>query len=59
MCDELLADLLGGEDIVVHGDITAADEYKVTIVYYMPEEVGNEAANAEAWFNLYITAQFE
>lgn len=59
MCDELLADLLGGEDIVVQGDITATDEYKVTIVYYMPEEVGNEAANAEAWFNLYITAQFK
>jgi hypothetical protein len=57
LCDELLADLFGGNDVTISGDISS-DEFKVTLVYYMPEEVGNEAENAEAWFNVNITAQF-
>lgn len=57
-CDELLADLLDGQKITCAGDLSSAEEFKITIIYYMPTEVGNEAANTEAWFNLYITAQF-
>lgn len=59
ICDELLADLMSGGDVILDGDLTAAEEFKITIVYYMPEEVGNEAANTEAWFDIYVSAQFK
>ena len=57
-CDELLADLLSGQEITCNADLSSIGELKITIVYYMPDSVGNEAENAEASFNLYITAQF-
>lgn len=58
LCDELLADLFDGNEVDYMIDISSSD-CKVNITYYMPLEVGNEAENAEAWFNLYITAEFQ
>lgn len=57
LCDELLADLFYGYEADYLIDISKSD-CKINITYYMPLEVGNEAENAEAWFNLYITAEF-
>lgn len=57
ICDELLGDVMDAGNIVCNADISSG-EHKITLVYYMPEEVGNEAAGAEAWFDLFITAQF-
>lgn len=59
ICDELLGDLMDSGKIDFNMDLSVGDECKVTLVYYMPTEVGNEAANAEAWFDLCITAQFK
>lgn len=59
LCDELLGDLMDSGKIDFNMDLSVGDECKVTLVYYMPIEVGNEAANAEAWFDLCITAQFK
>lgn len=56
--DGLLGDAMDGDAIDTDTSITAGGECRVTIVYYMPEEVGNEAEGAEAWFKLYITAQY-
>ena len=59
ICDELLGDLMDSGKVDFDTDLSVGSECKVTIIYYMPEEVGNEAANAEAWFDLSITAQFK
>jgi hypothetical protein len=39
-------------------DLASGEPREVTVIYYMAEEVGNEAEGAQAWFDLYITAQF-
>ena len=57
VCDELLVDLLNGAEVTFEGDLYS-EEIEVTLVYYMPTEVGNEAENTDAWFNVIITAQF-
>lgn len=59
VCDELLANVFEGEDIVLSVDFESKENTELTIVYYMPIEVGNEAKNAEACFNLVLTASNE
>lgn len=57
--DELLATAFEQEDIVFHVDFTEKKNTELTFVYYLPIEVGNEAKNAEALFELIFTASDE
>ena len=59
LCDELLATAFEGEGIELHVDLSQAKQQDLIITYYMPLEVGNEAQNAEAIFDLLITATNE
>ena len=54
--DQLLKTLIESGDVVLDADFTESDKIELKIVYYLPAEVGNEAQNAEALFNLKITA---
>ena len=57
VCDELLADAFKGEDIVLSVDFENGKNTEILIVYYLPIDVGNEAKNAEAFFELKLTAK--
>lgn len=59
VCDELLATLVEGDDIILPALGGKEKQTELTIVYYLPAEVGNEAKNAEAKFLLQITASNE
>lgn len=52
--DGKLADALSGGVIETAIDVSGGEQ-KVTVRYYIPEEIGNEAMNAEASFELLIT----
>lgn len=54
--DELLADAFEHEEIVLPVSFYQKHNTELTIVYYLPIEVGNEAKNAEADFDLVIRA---
>ena len=54
--DELLANALNDENITFSVDFGEDKNTELTVVYYLPIEVGNEAKNAEAIFELLITA---
>lgn len=56
LCHQLLEELFQGEQIDLSVDLSQKKEKKISIRYYMPEDVGNEAQNAEAKFDLLITA---
>ena len=56
--DELLANAFAN-DIVLNVDLKEDKNTSLKIVYYMPIEVGNEAKNAEANFELLLTASNE
>ncbi len=57
--DELLAEVFENEDIVLPIDFKENKNTELTIVYYLPIDVGNEAKNAEAIFELLLTASNE
>lgn len=59
LCDTRLSELFAQEAITV--PISFADDAKneMRIIYYMPEDVGNEAQNAQADFKLLVTATNE
>lgn len=57
ICDELLADAFESEDIVASIDFENEKNTEILIVYYLPIDVGNEAKNAEAVFELRLTAK--
>ena len=59
VCDELLATVFENEDIVLPVDFNANRNTELKIVYYLPIDVGNEAKNAEAIFELLLTASNE
>lgn len=59
LCDELMETAFEGEGIELHVDLSQAKQQDLIITYYMPLEVGNEAQNAEAIFDLLITATNE
>ncbi len=59
ICDELLADAFENEKIVLPVDFDEEKNTELKIVYYLPIEVGNEAKNAEAFFELLLTASNE
>ena len=55
--DELMADVFNGDDITVHVDFDGGNKTELKIVYYLPIDVGNEAKNAEAIFELLLTSE--
>ena len=59
ICDELLSDVFENDDIVLDVDFNQNKNTELKIVYYMPLDVGNEAKNAEAVFELQLTASNE
>ena len=56
VCDELLATVFLNEAIVLPVDFKSDKYTELKIVYYLPIDVGNEAKNADAIFNLLLTA---
>ena len=59
VCDELLATVFESENIVLPVDFKEGKNTEIKLVYYLPIEVGNEAKNAEAVFDLLLTASNE
>ena len=59
LCDQLMATVLAGEGIDLFVDLHQVEQQEVIITYYLPIEVGNEAKNDEAVFDLLITASKE
>ena len=59
ICDELLATVFSEEPIVIPVDFNTSMNTELTIVYYLPLDVGNEAKKAEAVFELRLTASNE
>lgn len=59
LCDELLSSAFEREDITAVVNFTGKDVCEIKVTYYMPEDVGNEAQDAEAKFELIITAENE
>ena len=59
ICDKLLAEAFEDESLVVPVVFSEKKNTELRIVYYMPIEVGNEAKNAEAEFELLFTASNE
>lgn len=57
--DKLLAEAFEDEAICAVADFRENKNTEFTIVYYLPIEVGNEAENAEAVFELLISARNE
>jgi len=54
--DDLLAAAFENENIILPIDFRKGKNTELKIVYYLPIEVGNEAKNAEAVFELQLTA---
>lgn len=54
LCDELLATVFQRESTVLTMDFFDGAKREIKISYYIPEDVGNEAQNAEATFDLHI-----
>lgn len=59
LCDTQLAEIFKRQTIELAVDFTDGETNDIKIIYYMPEDVGNEAQNAEADFKLLVTATNE
>ncbi len=59
ICDERLSDLLDGEPLTVASYLSKKEGADITITYYMPLEVGNEAENATADFMISVSSSRE
>ena len=59
VCDELLAEIFDNDDLVLNINLSVEKNTELKLVYYLPIEVGNEAKNAEAVFELLLTASNE
>lgn len=59
ICDQLLADAMVDEQLVLPVDFGENAYTDLTLIYYLPVEVGNEAKNAEAKFSLLFIANEE
>lgn len=57
--DDLLANALENENILLSVDFGEDINTEFRIVYYLPLDVGNDAKNAEALFGLMLTASNE
>ena len=54
--DELLSDAFSDDGITLPVKYGKKNSVKLKVTYYLPSEVGNEAENAEAVFELQVTA---
>ena len=59
LCDRPMCELTDGEMLTLSADLARGWKYPVEITYYLPESVGNEAQEAEAFFELHIIANNE
>lgn len=59
LCDTKLSEIFEQQTVEVAVDFTDGESNDIRIIYYMPEDVGNEAQNAEADFRLLVTATNE
>jgi hypothetical protein len=59
ICDERMADVFEGEDIQLPVNFSSGEGTELRIVYYLPLDVGNEAKNAEALFDLWLSVDGE
>lgn len=59
LCDTRLSEIFKQQTVKIAVDFTDGKTNDVRIIYYMPEDVGNEAQNAEADFTLLVTATNE
>ena len=59
ICDELLATVFEGATIAAPVDFITNKNAELKIVYYLPLNVGNEAKNAEAIFDLMLSVSNE
>lgn len=59
LCDELIVDIFDHEEFVLPVVISEDINTELTIIYYLPIEVGNEAKNAQADFDLIVRASEE
>lgn len=57
--DQPLCDVFESEVIKLTIDLSDGKTNEIGIIYYMPEDVGNEAQNAEADFTLFVTADID
>ena len=55
-CDKSLAEIFESEDFTITIDLTDEVREEVKLVYYIPEDVGNEIQGATANFELFIIA---
>ncbi len=55
LCDQLLAEAFEDDSMVLPVNFREEEYTDLTIIYYLPVEVGNEAKNAEAIFSLQFT----
>lgn len=59
LCDTRLSEIFEQPSIELTVDFTDGKKNDIRIIYHMPEDVGNEAQNAEADFTLLVTATNE
>ena len=59
VCDELLADIFNNEEYNVPVNFNDGTNTEIKVIFYLPAEVGNEAKNAKAEFELQITSSNE
>lgn len=59
ICDDALARVLDGEEMYISVDFSENANNDITVTYYLPQSVGNEAQNAAATFELLICASNE
>ncbi|MBR2466749.1 MAG: hypothetical protein IKB38_07480 [Clostridia bacterium] len=57
--DDLMARAFDGEPIILPVDFDSGKNAELTVTYYLPLDVGNEAQSAEAIFELQLTASNE
>lgn len=57
--DKLLAEAFEDTEILLPVEFKQNSNTELVVIYYLPEEVGNEAQNAEAIFELQIIASNE
>lgn len=54
--EKLLADAFEEKTFTMHIDHKVPDDDDITVTYYLPEDVGNEAQSAKSTFKLLLTA---
>lgn len=59
LCDTRLSELFEKQAIELAVDFSDGETHDIKTTFYMPEDVGNEAQNAEADFKLLVTATNE